>query len=153
MCGVIVVLVGEAYNNLVQDRERPISTRTGNLLSLLLARPKPYTVGGTIQNISGSRHILARSGVAALVLAAAEIVQVHVVLSALFDRRFGVVAEATADGVGDDPKPLSELVDEAEGTSPMSYLERVCRGLGGAFHASCCNRRCARVEMGVRARG
>ena len=74
------------------------------------------------RRVAGREHILARSGVAACVLATVEIVEIHIVLSALFDRPYGVEAEATADGVGDDPKPLSKLVDEAEGESPVANV-------------------------------
>ena len=52
-----------------------------------------------------ARHS-ARAGVAARVLATAEVVEVHVVLSAQRDGRGGVAAEAAADGVGDDPEAL-----------------------------------------------
>lgn len=36
---------------------------------------------------------------------------------------------------------------------PLFGATAACGKCGKAFHASCCNRRCARVEMGVRARG
>ena len=70
-----------------------------------------------------ARH-LARAGVAARVLATAEVVEVHVVLSAQRDGRGGVAAEAPADGVGDDPEALPELV-------PVSGLGRRSSALGG----------------------
>ena len=70
-----------------------------------------------------ARH-LARAGVAARVLATAEVVEVHVVLSAQRDGRGGVAAEAAADGVGDDPEALPELV-------PVSGLGRRSSALGG----------------------
>ena len=53
-------------------------------------------------------------------LATLKIIEVHVHLSASFDRRLRVAAEATADGVGDDPKALAELVDEAKGELPVN---------------------------------
>ena len=47
--------------------------------------------------------------------AAREVVQVHVHLSADFHRLCRVPPEATADGIGNNPKPLTELIDEAQG--------------------------------------
>ena len=52
--------------------------------------------------------------------AAREVVQVHVHLSADFHRLCRVPPEATADGVGNDPKPLTELINEAEGELPVA---------------------------------
>ena len=62
-----------------------------------------------------TRGTLISAHVAARALAALQIVQKHVGLSQAIDRRFRVAAEASADGVGDDPKALAELVNEAEG--------------------------------------
>eukprot|EP00308_Calcidiscus_leptoporus_P026757 CAMPEP_0119361874 /NCGR_PEP_ID=MMETSP1334-20130426/9093_1 /TAXON_ID=127549 /ORGANISM="Calcidiscus leptoporus, Strain RCC1130" /LENGTH=133 /DNA_ID=CAMNT_0007376993 /DNA_START=237 /DNA_END=634 /DNA_ORIENTATION=+ len=60
-----------------------------------------------------SAHVTTRG------LAARQIVHIHVRLPQGVDRRFRVAAEASADGVGDDAKPLAELVDEAEGVPPL----------------------------------
>lgn len=52
---------------------------------------------------------------AACGLAAREVVQVHIHLSADFHRLCRVPPEATADGIGNNPKPLTELIDETQG--------------------------------------
>mmetsp|Transcript_79732 Transcript_79732/g.141169 ORF Transcript_79732/g.141169 Transcript_79732/m.141169 type:complete len:110 (+) Transcript_79732:75-404(+) len=49
-----------------------------------------------------------------------EVVEIHVRQSANFDRRFRIMAETTADGIGNDPKPLTKFIDEAEGELPVA---------------------------------
>ena len=61
------------------------------------------------------------AALAARGLAAREVIEVHVHLAALVDRRRRVLAEAAADGVGDDAKALAELIDETEGELTVAH--------------------------------
>jgi hypothetical protein len=53
-------------------------------------------------------------------LATLKIVEIHVLQSTNVDRRFRITAKAAANGIGDDAKPLTKLVDEAEGELPVA---------------------------------
>ena len=65
--------------------------------------------------IQPGRSILSGAGGTRRALAILDVVQKHLELSALRHGLGRVAAEATADGIGDDPKALAELVDEAKG--------------------------------------
>ena len=69
---------------------------------------------------SGEPQCVTLARFAARGFAAREVVQVHVHLSADFHRLCRVPPEAAADGVGNNPKPLTELINEAEGELPVA---------------------------------
>ena len=88
---------------------KPLSSSCSHPSSLTHAR------GPALQLMPYERRAHASASLTARGLAALEIVEIHVHLPGNFDRRARVAAaKATADGVGDDPKALAELVDEAE---------------------------------------
>ena len=71
-------------------------------------------------------------------------------LSAQRDGRGGVAAEATADGVGDDPEALAELVHEAEGARAVPHVRPDQEDARHLVRVRARAR--ARVRIGVRVR-
>ena len=80
-------------------------------------------------SISSSARVAARR------LAAGEVIQVQVHLPTLLDGLRCVEAESLADGVGDDPKALPELVDETDALLHRAELQGEPAQLAGARRA------------------